>query len=365
MPSQKKTNSPMLQAQSKQDSRLVSKLARAIDARLPKSSAKKKQSQAQKRLGIIPSTAAYAKMIDDPCGAELVPGIYGSNAGYLARFHVNNGVQNVTNGTCGVVLWAPNYCNIGYSSATQTCWNIYQGVTVGIDDALILSGTGGAATGSGGAIADPAYTFASGDSCAGTRCIGACIRFSYTGSVSNAQGQISAIRVPFAVVEEAVNGSVTLSPSRLLQYATDTRRMPLDTLEVKWRPSADDTFRSTAGANAVLGDDALIRYNTGVYSIGTKATQEQPYFIGFVWRGVANSGGALSTISYDFYKNVEWTPSVASGLASQNAFQMGDSGTAQRAVAFLDRAKPGWDSAMVSAGKSYLARTAMTAFALV
>lgn len=354
----------MLQAQSKQDSRMVSKIARAIDARLPKSSAKKKQSKAQKRLGVIPSTIAYAKMIDDPCGADLMPGLYGSNAGYLARFHLNDGVQNVTNGTCGVVLWAPNYCNSGYVSGTTACWNIYQGVTVAITDPLVLSGTGGNTTGSGGGTTDPAYSFASGDSCAGTRCIGACIRFSYTGSVSNAQGQISAIRVPFAVVEEALNGSVSLTPARLLQYATDTRRMPLDTMEVKWRPSADDTFRSTASGTSVLGDDPLVRHVNGVYTIGTKATQEQPYFIGFVWRGVANSGGALSTISYDFYKNVEWTPSVASGLASQSAFQMSDSGVAQRAVAYLDRAKPGWDVALVSAGKSYLAKTAMAALTL-
>lgn len=354
----------MLQAQSKQDSRVVSKIARALDARLPKSTARKRQIRAERGVGVVPSISAYAKMIDDPCGAELVPGLYGSNAGYLARFHTNSGVQNVTSGTCGVVLWAPNYSNIGYVSGTSTCWNAFQAVTVSIDDPIIMSGVGGSTTGSGGGMPDPAYAFASSATCAGTRCLGACIRFSYTGSVSNASGQISAVRVPFAVIEEAVNGAVALTPARLLQYATDTRRMPLDTMEVKWRPSADDTFRSTAGGTSVLGDDPVVRFNTGVYTIGTKATQEQPYFIGFVWRGVTNSDGVLSTIAYDLYKNVEWTPSVNSGLASQNSVQMADSGVAQRAVAYLDRAKPGWDTQLVAAGKSYLAKTAMAAFSM-
>jgi len=370
MPSQKNNikNNSQMQAQiasnGSADKRLVAAVARALDSKLTKKGRRKSKQVAKEKSMGITSVRDVAKMIDDPCGSALKPGLYGSASGYLSRFHGVYAPQSLTSApSCGIVLWSPNYSNVGAVSATSACWNSIVISANSPSDTLSFAGVGGLTSGSGSGLKDPAYDFVNGGVCAGARCLSACIRFTYTGQVTSTAGLVSPIRVPFSVIDGIVSGTITPTVNTFLQFATGTQRLPLDSLEVKWRPTADDSYRTSASGTAVAGDHPFIRSTAGVYNVGSKPQTEQPELIGFVFRGLAVDASA--NIQFDFYKNIEWAPEITSGLAYQPSVQMSDAGNAQRALAFLDRTKPGWDQEIISVGKSFVAKTAMAAFTLV
>lgn len=367
MPSQKKMNSQMQALNASNgggsDKRLVAVVARALDSKLTKQGRRKSKQVAKEKSMGITSLRDVAKMIDDPCNSALKPGLYGSSSGYLSRFHSISSPQVLGSAaSCGVMLWSPNYYNVGYVSGTNACWNAIQASALLPTDTLTFNGVGGVATGASGGIKDPAYEFVHGSVCASARCLSACVRFTYTGQVTSTAGLVSPIRVPFSVIEGVITGAVTPTVNTFLQFATSTQRLPLDSLEVKWRPGADDTYRTSAAGTSTVGEDPFVRFNGGIWSVGSKAQTEQPELIGFVYRGLAVD--AAANIQYDLYKNIEWTPEITSGLAYQPSVQMSDVGNAQRALAFLDKTRPGWDQQMISVAKSYAAKTAMAALTL-
>jgi len=363
------TNKSKSSKANKPDGRMVRQLARLVDTALPsKANKQRKQQKAKEAAAGITSVRDIAAMLTDPCGAVLKPGTYGSSSGYMARFHGVSSPMTQTNSTCGVVLWAPNYFCKGWENAQAvTTYNAYTAAATSTADTLLFNNVpNGAVNGSGFGIEDPAYKFVNGATCASARCVSACLKLTYTGAVVNSAGSVSPIRVPFAVLEGIVNGSVVPTVEAFLQFASETHRLGLDTLEIKWRPSADDTFRTASASGAsVVGDDPLVRVvgpSPYIYDIGTKARAEQPYLIGYVWRGMTVPPS--TNIQFDLYKNIEWAPEIGSGLASQPSIQMADSGVTQRALAMLDRAAPGWDTKVATAIKSKGARAAYAAFSL-
>lgn len=325
------------------------------------SKAKKKgasrQGQPKRGARVVTGVDHYMRMIEDPCSSELAAGFYGSVEGYLARFHSILTPGGNTSDTCGYLLWVPEFHNRGYIGAAEAKWNLIMGTlnspTTGID----LSGY---ATGQE-ARQDPCYQFVSGTVCGDARTLSACGRMSYYGTLSNNQGMVAHVDIPFSVLEDKLAGG-GLSVDDLFKISQDVRRTSLDPMEQKYAPlGAEPTFKSDGGNS---DGDYGIHDTSGVISVGTSAKVLNPRVIGFAWKGYSplSSTGAFP-FQFDLYKNIEWRPQSTSGLTIPVPRRIASGNNANRVVAMLDAIRPGWKTSTHAVMKSAGARITERALA--
>lgn len=306
---------------------------------------------------------SYASMIDDPCNAEILPGFYGTAEGNLQRFHTSFTVDNLEHtATSGFALWAPNYCS-GQASGTSSTYNMIAGWSVTAGGAIPLTGYTPSSTSPGSYTqVDPGYGFLSGSSVADFRCIGACMKATYTGKVTDNAGQLCALNIPFTAYADAIAGGGTLTVDALFAMSTHVMRLPLDPVEIKWRPDGGLDFRNTAGTTSALDDDVFIRVTAGAYVVGQRPSIDNPYMIGFAWRGMTS--GTMEQLVFDTYKNVEWRPRPGNGLPLPPPVTTGSGDNRSKVLAILDKVKPGWQVQVLNVAKSLAAKTANAAFTM-
>jgi len=189
--------------------------------------------------------APLVRMVQDPCKAPLVPGLYGETEGYLTKFHKST---NATLGPCGYIVWFPDM--MGTIGDVGPNLSVYM-PTAGNPDLVPLntvqnpygSGNMFEADVTASEITEPAYSFVTATT-DGFRTLSACMSLNYTGRMDATQGEIAVLTgVPISTM---FSGSSHVPPTvnRLFTYAEGTQRLSLDGHEVKWRPTIPLTISS-------------------------------------------------------------------------------------------------------------------------
>lgn len=267
----------------------------------------------------------YVTMVADPCNSTLVPGLYGSSEGLLARLKAS--VQAPVNNfpTCGYLLWCPDYSDVGYNpnqtfssggnifmwssdSSTHQPWNT-DTVPYGTDDGQQLGVT--AQT-----IPDPAANLLKSDIVSDARVLSACLQMTYFGKMQDSSGEVGFVsNLP---VQELLYGGKTnpatgnvpqpFSVDDLLRYVNVKQRLGVDTLENVYRLNelSSEHFRSEHQPLVDVGTIGVISSRVNV-----TAQTLTPRVFGFVWRNVQPGAG----LTFDLTKSIEWRAEASSGIA--------------------------------------------------
>jgi len=197
------------------------------------------------RRGLDAQALAWARLLNDPCGAPLAhPCFVGSDGGILTRFEGYYDVGTGATDTCGIFSFTPNA--IGNITATGLGPAIatYSASNPGTPAALLNAASG----------SQPGYAFLSQNATA-VRCVSACIQIFYAGTELNRSGIISYGNVSGGTFQVGSSINVNNS-SNVLEHFT---RVPNDVIEIKWRPtSADQLWRDPSQAIGSFNDLARL-----------------------------------------------------------------------------------------------------------
>lgn len=265
-------------------------------------------------------------MIQDPCNSELVQGAYGNEAGILARYKRTFNLTETQQH--GYLLWAPSY--VGYPAADFTSMNCFFYAAASPDSQP--SNTNAAPLGSGvvgaaGAFAVGASQFVKSSVCQDFRTVSACIRMTYTGTTSGCKGRI-------AILENVpANLLLTQRPSvdSLISMSASTVRVPLDTIEIPFRPQEESSeFRDEKA-------ELFISTSGTATTFSNFAKSQQPTMIGVAWSGIPSN-----EFSFDFIQNIEWRPQPFEGMVEPTSVQVSSEPLYRSALKLLDTNYPGW-----------------------
>lgn len=299
----------------------------------------------------------YTQMLNDPCNATLVPGFYGTSEGYMARFHKVISPVDVASGTCGAILWVPDFHCVGPVNASQTRYNCITLAGTSSGASVVIDGYGAGSL----AVADPAYNFISGTTAADARTLSACLRMSYLGQMATTQGMVGHIDVAFSAIEDRIAGDA-LTIDSLFELSQVVQRTNLDPVEQKWTPSAaSDKFRGR-GDTSGASPDFLVNNTAGAFSIGVSAAADNPRMIGFVWKGYASATPFSSILQFDLYKNIEWRPQATAGISMPVPQRTSIIPPYSTALMALDATVPGWRAktrAVAQSGAQAVAKKAL------
>ncbi len=266
----------------------------------------------------------YTELIVNPCKAVLVPGLYGTSEGLLARVRSTISKLGAGQDTAGYVLWCPDYCNVGGTlggGANLFLWKANASSTQPVNISTGLPGTavvyGGKkasdfadetplATAASGP--DPAYQLLQEELVQDVRTLSACMSVTYTGKMLDASGQICTLtNIPLSAILSGGTGAGALSVDDCFRYSNNLTRFSVEGTEVLSRPTQESHhFRDE--------EDSPIRVGTNEEGQGgeppppqaTSSTTDigeaqQPTFIGFAWRGL--DAAATNPLVFDFTKN--------------------------------------------------------------
>lgn len=297
-----------------------------------------------------PKLSAAAALLLDPCGGPLTPGFHSTSQGILSRFKTQKSVGSLSS---GYIIWSPHYADGTTSRHNCFEWNH-------ADSAIDPSNSIANPYGNGGSSAQSlnvgANTFVSGQSCADFRLMTACMKLTYTGSISDCQGMVCRIsNIPADTILHGNSANDPISVNDLFTMSSDVQRLSLDTMEQRFRPdlSIADQFKGS--------HDSVIYVPGGTPSTLTaEAKRFDPTFFGFAWKGIAPD-----SLNVSFTQNIEWRPDGASGIVAIPAKQVHDAGYLADNIFFLDRYMPGWEWAAKAAWKhrSGIYRTVQKAWA--
>lgn len=311
-----------------------------ITVRNPKPKRKVKDNRSDLRL------KAYASMIGDPCNAVPVPGVYGDTSGMVSKFKkVSISSSGAAN---GYIVWAPGYDGKGPSvgAGGQASCFIYVNAdvdTAPLNTVAVPYGSGVAATST--SISAAGTSFIQSAALADYRTVGACVQATYTGSTVNCSGRIGYLEnVPASTILYG-NGGGPASINHLMQYATNTHRTSLDTMEVTYRPPI--------GASNLYKEDEVGAFTLG--GAGVAETTEsvvmrasEPTMCGFVWIGTPGS----NTLAFDFFRIIEWRPDTNQGYTIPATISDGSMGYFAKATSYLDKHHPGWTHMIMGGAKT-------------
>nr|UHS72283.1 MAG: hypothetical protein 2 [Tombusviridae sp.] len=288
----------------------------------------------------VGAIGGYALMVANPCSAQLHPGLFGSEEGFLGRFKVSYPLPSAAGATCGYVLWAPNYHNGGVNGGVAGgTGNVFIFQSNSPSNAPTNTTAANSAFGAGlttstvtaSTIADPAYGFVNGATCRDARTVSACIRMDYLGAISSVSGQVAMVEnLPMTDLLQSLP-----SVNNLFDYSTKSQRVSLDTSEIIYRSTQLGLDRFLAEA-----DQALLVGATGAVStIAPDAERIEPVVFGFAFRGI--TAGELAKFNFEFVKNMEWRPQTGQGLSATTSMSTGVN-MHSTAIAVLDHHAPGW-----------------------
>lgn len=355
----------------------------------PSNTGKRRSRRVAKGQGPGASTASsavgpYARMLNDPCKAPLVPGMFGTHEGYLQRLHrvVSLDALAPSTATCGFVLWAPEYHNPGKISSDapsrEAIFNMWFGS--GLTSSSLINLNGLSMTGEFGtqAIRDPASDFGRSALVASARTLSACMRLNFVGTISNCRGLVARLEVPYSMVDAylgqgaSVGNTVGITVDQLFAMSDDVRRTSLDPVEIKFVPRPDAKFLSGfGGPNDATGyptwpdgardtDQLLDSSSTNgtgtdvAFIPGESARVNDPMLIGFAWKGLGTN--AADDFQLDLYKNLEWKPDASQGIPQVSKITMHTVPPVSAAARALDRAAPEWKTSMSHEVKSAATR---------
>jgi len=263
-------------------------------------------------------------MVADPCNARVVPGLYGSESGMLAKVKSSLVLPTDATATCGYVMWDPDYhelnTGLGAGSGNLFRYSSDLSSTQPSNTVAFPFGAGDAAPAfdtTAFTLSDPAAALLAGTTVADARALSACMQLTYTGRLLDASGEICFItNLPAHTLLNGGAGGNPLSVNEIFTYAPHKARLTPSTQEVVFRPQEhSDTYRAET--------DSLFVYNSGVAATVVAPTAEvlAPIVIGFAWRGVF----AGNLFSLDITKNIEWRAEPSTGISQSKQVSHGAS----------------------------------------
>lgn len=199
-------------------------MAQRKNTNASKQQKKKKASGAMTRRPSAPTSgldawgAAYARLLRNPCGAELAHPVYsGGSGGYLVRVEKDFLVATTLTSTCSYGWFAPSNMSPTNGATTFGTFDTTSDLNSG-------SAVGAAAE------EQPGFAFLS-SVAQGVRCVSACLQVSYPGAELNRSGIVGLGTTTLAIAA----GANTAAGMRTL--ATKVARTPDGVLEVKWTPN--------------------------------------------------------------------------------------------------------------------------------
>jgi hypothetical protein len=308
----------------------------------------------RKKAGMGP----VARMLADPCNAELRSGSFTTSEGYLARVR-STFVDNSDGGRSGYILWVPMYHNsgaadpdslfakefnvMGWSASNSGSNPINNALGDGLSYGFPEDFNAAKELGTAFASADPASFLVGSKNAivADARLISACIKMTYTGRMDAAAGEVCRVSVPLDVIlgnmEEKIPAA---SVDELFRMATKRSRLGVDTLETIHRPETELTGLFHGASDVCLGGGGAP--GTDATITGPSAKLRQPKVFGFAWRSLPTPSGDSSNLTFELTKNLEWRPSSRSGFVAAVPKSTGKDRGIQKAVAMLDANIPGW-----------------------
>jgi len=320
-------------------------------------------------------------MIEDPCNANLIPGIFGDQEGLLAQ--VKSTLSFNATSTSGYVLWIPSYhCAPDINTDTEGVefggvrGNLFvfthnnTALNPSNDSGSVPFGEGdynklGQQMETAATYADPASPLLQSDIVQDARTIGACCKLTYSGQMFRSSGQVCFLNdLPLSSIlggSKSVAGSPTpVDVDDLFRWAGNTTRWGTDTLECVFRP--DDSASTFRKNNQAALD---IKSPTGYTTESETAAAQMPHAFGFAWRGLDITSGDEFPIILEFTKSIEWRAAPVSGLTHASPMTYHPISQVHRAVQHLDRKKrPGhdWTRRLADVGKSIGGNLANIAF---
>lgn len=271
----------------------------------------------------------YVNMVVNPCSSTLVPGLYGSSEGLLARLKTSRQPKPTDPASrCGYVLWCPDYSDRRLNNAGDASqqgnlfeWNTEfpsenPRNTTGLPYG---SASTSASAGEAFTLDDPAARLLESDIVADARVLSACMQMTYFGKLQDSAGEVGFIsNLP---VGEVLTGGIQGQPASvddLMAFVTNKHRLGVDTLENVYRPNelSSQHFRSK--------DDTLLNVplqGQGPTTVSQSTETLSPRLFGFVWRNVEPNAGLV----FDFTKCIEWRAVPSSGLTQTPIHSIGPS----------------------------------------
>lgn len=334
------------------------------------------------------------RLLADPCGAKLVPGLFGTSEGMLARL---KSVLSCDYGSAGYLLWCPRYHNGAWAQVDQYSppftagtpfsanlfgWGTdnpdahpagpppgpWQGFGIGNSFADGLSHNSSAS------FPDPAWKLLSDENAIvlDARTLSACIRLAYFGPMFSSAGQVGFIQdIPLSIIKGNTNPEEAKEPSAsvndLFKLATRTQRLGTETLEVVMRHSpGSELFQSSS--DPAITTHLASKHPTPEYigtlvdgpapKLGDNADNFSATVFGFVWKNV----NAPAALSFELVKNIEWRPSLDSGFQAVKPESVASVSFVQQAQDILDKTAPNWRAHTADAASSAAASLSRMAF---
>jgi len=325
---------------------------------------KKKSKRKSKGYGLSPGARKIAAMLTNPCSAPLTPGLHTTDAGILSRFRSSLTPEDYdTDRQFGYCVWYPEYCasaalnDQGYSLGN--CFTFVASTTSStpINSVATPYGTGNASGSiTASSVLVGANDFIRSHSCSDFRLLSACMKMSYTGSMTDSRGMIGAIQnFPIDTLLHGRGTGTVLDPpdiEEIYAMCANTCRLGVETKENIFTPGpSGETFRNENSRMLVIGDSG-----TSATRVGDAGRNQNPQGFGFCWVGVNPND-----ILLEFTQNIEWRPD-AIGMVIQPAVVTSQSGHLMRIRAYLDTHYPGWKTTVGSTVRSAASRIAMEAF---
>lgn len=269
-----------------------------------------------------------------------MPGIHTTSEGILSRHRTI--FQPSGTESSGYVLWSPYYISNALPSIgfPQSACIYFQSNTpnIGPTNTQALpayTNNGGGVTGS--TLFPGASVFVSGPTVADFRLVSACMRMTYTGTMTNSSGTIAFIEnlAPEAIFNAGVPNQ-TISVDLLIQNCQKYNRLGIETEEVIFRqdPKLSSEFHGDSISPIDLG-----AVTTRISNQSEEAQRAQPTFFGFAWKGQA-----ANQLAFEFIQNIEWRPAAQSGIVAPVPTVVSMPNQVQIAQRTLDVRKPGWST---------------------
>jgi len=300
----------------------------------------------------------YLDMVLNPCDCELVPGLYGTSEGMLARVKKEFVISNGT--TCGYVLWDSTGMCVGYDPAFHGAGRSMGGNLFGwastdpdlapLNTDLIPYGhiqvPFSAAAQTASSLSDPAADLLRTSLVEDARTLSSCIKMTYFGTVLESAGRMAYVEnLP---VETILSGNVNGGPvsvNDLFRYTTNTHRFGLKSYEIVPRPE-EKTIRYCGGTplltepNLTGVSNGSLELRAALSTVLTGSQRTIPKRLsGFVWSNLDEK----ANIVLELTKNVEWRASPNVGLSISPPRNLHPP-LQQKMTMIADRVAPGWST---------------------
>lgn len=313
-------------------------------------------------------TSAFTRMILDPCNATLVPGLYGSSEGMLARVKHSFTLAPSPNGVvndCGYMLWCPDFHNVALANnqpGNIFCFLANGSLAQPRNDNATQFGKFNAQSSilsndTAFTISDPAGPLVQSNIVQDARVLSACMTTTFLGKMVDSSGEICFLQnVPISELIGSGTNTCT-SVNALFNYSANKQRLGVETIESIYRPNLNSSQLFRDSTVRPLDIPAA----TNVTAQNLESEPFGPRVFGVAWRGVQSD----AQISFDFIKNIEWRPEAVSGF-SQVPIVGASPGILERTLKYADnlaRSNPAvWVhiKGLVGQGAAYIARTAFT-----